>query len=150
MSVRNKITRITRRLMVGATALTAAAASLFVSAPAAQAATTYTVTAVLEARDLEDNSWYWWDDTDEISVNFNDSKVFYSPMKLNQPKTVVVDRQFIDTLRVTVLEWDGSNAKNLGEQHLSTAHLGVEQRAQFGISNTNGYEYILKYTIKAG
>jgi hypothetical protein len=150
MTIAARITGGARRVMAGIAIVSAVTAALFVSAPAAQAATTYKVTATLEARDLEDNFWGWWDDKDEISVNFNGVKVFgATQMKLNQPQPIATGRQFADFLRITVYEWDGGSARNLGEQYVSTSSLGTEQHLQFGVSNSNGYEYILKYTISA-
>ncbi len=130
MTIATKMTGITRHLAAGIAVLTAVMGSLFVSAPAAQAASNYKITASLEARDIED----WWpDDTDEISVNFNGSQVFFAGMKQNQPKTLATDHEFADFLRVTVYEWDRGTPRNLGEQYVSVSSLNSDEDLQFGV-----------------
>lgn len=152
MYITRKVRAPSRQVMTRVIVLMALTASLFLSAPAAHATSaTYNVTGVtLEARDLEDNSWFWWDDTDEISVNYAGTRVFgVGSVKQNQP-VAIGDRTFSgSSLRVDLYEWDGGSAKHLGTQYISTSLLGEERTLQFGTSNTTGFEYLLRYTVRA-
>ncbi len=105
----------------------------------------------LEATDLEDNAWYWWDDTDETSVNYNSSRVFSGSVKLNQPVTLSDSHFTGSALRVDLYEWDGGKARHLGTQYLSTTPelLGDEQTLQFGRSNSDGFEYLFRAKVKS-
>lgn len=150
------ITRLrgTRKALVGAAMTMTTAASLLVIAPAADAAGSCTLKPQgIEATDLEDNSWYWWDDTDEISVNYDSNRYLFSTVKVNQP-AYPPNFTFSGSVRVELREWDedlnGSN-KYLGEINVYEADSGRGSLTQFfGRSNTNGYEYLFRYTVDCG
>ena len=146
--------RRARKAVVGAAMVATAATSLLVVAPAADAATTCTLKAEgIEATDLEDNSWYWWDDTDEISVNYNSNRYLFTTIKQNQ-FAYPPNFTFTGSMSVELREWDedlsGGN-KYLGAISVSESENGLGRRSQaFGRSNTNGYEYWFHYRVECG
>lgn len=143
-----------RKAVLGAAAMVTTAASLLVLAPAAGAATTCTLKPEgLEAIDLEDNSWYWWDDTDEISVNYNSIRYLFTSIKQNQ-FAYPPSHNFSGSMTVSMNEWDedlSSGNKYLGAITVSESEGGLGQRSQaIGRSSTNGYEYRLYYRVECG
>ena len=146
--------RRTRKAVVGAAMTVTTAASLLVIAPAANAASDCTLKPQgIEATDLEDNSWYWWDDTDEISVDYKSNRYLFTTIKLNQ-QAYPPNITFSESMTVELREWDedlsGSN-KYLGYVSVSASEYGQGTRTQFfGRSNTNGYEYVFRYTVDCG
>lgn len=143
--------RGTRKALAGAAMMMTTAASLLVIAPAADAATSCTLKPLgIEATDLEDNSWYWWDDTDEISVDYDSKQYLFTSIKQNG-KAYPPNITFSGSMSVELREWDedlnGGN-KYLGYVSVSESEHGQGTRTQFfGRSNTNGYEYVFRYTV---
>lgn len=144
--------RRARKAFVGAAMLVSTAASLLIVAPAADAATSCTLKAEgIEARDLEDNSWYWWDDTDEISINYNSNRYLYTTIKQNQT-AYPPNFTFSGSMSVELREWDedlNGSAKHLGTISISESENNLGSRSKyFGVSNTNGYEYRFSYRVE--